>query len=214
MKRTPARRALTFLGSTFLLLAGFEACSSNDSSTLPVSGPPGISITKISFGPSTELAQGGASSEPACGKQVAVTLNINNWLLKEPGLCQSTPQCGQVQVSLFKDTDSNALATKVAVSAAVDLTVPGSLEAGSYKIEAELIDDDGKVFTVTDAGSSSAQESFQVNPVVDCPSSAAGGAPGSGGSSSSDAGAAGFGGAAPDLGTAGSDGIVAGAGGS
>ena len=213
MKRTPAQRALTFLGCTSLLLAGFEACSSNDSSTLSVSGPPSISIAKISFGPSAEVAQGGASSEPACGKQVAVMLNINNWLLREPGLCQSTPQCGQVRVSLFKDTESNPLATKDAVSASVDLTVPGSLEAGSYKIEAELIDDDGKVFTITDAGSSSAQESFDVNPAVDCPSSAAGGAAGSGGSSSSDGGAAGFGGA-PNPGTAGSDGGVAGAGGS
>ena len=214
MKRTPAQRALTFLGSTLLLLAGFEACSSNDSSTLPVSGPPSISITKISFGPSTEVAQGGASSEPACGKQVAVTLDIKNWQLKEPGLCQSTPQCGQVQVSLFEDMDSNALATKVAVSASVDLNALRPLEFGSYRIKAELIEDDGTVFTITDAGSSSSEEPRDLNPAVDCPSNAAGGAPGSGGSSSSDAGAAGFGGAAPDLGTAGSDGIVAGAGGS
>ena len=214
MKRTPAQRALTFLGSTLLLLAGFGACSSNNSSTLPSSGPPSISITKISFEPSTELGQGGASNVPTCGNQISVMLNINNWQLREPGLCQSTPQCGQVRVSLSKDTDSNALATKVAVSASVDLTVPGSLEAGSYRIEAELIDDAGKVFTVTDAGSSSAEALRELNPAVDCSSNAAGGVAGAAGSSSSDAGAGGFGGAAPDLGTAGSDGIVAGAGGS
>jgi hypothetical protein len=195
VKQTPALRALTFLGSALLLLTAFEACGNDDdSSALAVGGPPSISITKTG----------------ACGKSVDVTLNINNWLLRQPGLCLSTPQCGQVRVTLTKGSDQ--FASKVAASAAVDLTV--ALPVGIYDVEAELIDDSGKVYTSNDVGSSSAQGSLVVTAVGDCPSDAAGGAPGSGSSSPSDAGAAGFGGAAPTSGAAGSDGIVAGAGGS
>jgi hypothetical protein len=205
VKQTPALRALTFLGSTLLLLAIFEACS-NDDSTLTVDGPPSISITKITVGPGTDAGQ-------ACGNPIGLTLDINNWLLKQPGLCLSAPQCGQVRVTLTRGSDGSVLATRVAVSAAVDLTALGSLETGSYNVEAELIDDSGNVFAITDAGSSSAQETFQVNPAVDCPSSSTGGAPGAGGSPPSDAGAGGFGAAAPDSDTAGSVGVIAGAGG-
>ena len=212
MKRTPASRALTFLGSALLVLAVFEACSNDDSSTSTVAGPPGISITMLSFGPATVSPTDGA---PACGNPLGVTLSVSNWTLKEPGACASTPQCGQVRVTLLKSSDSSALATKVAVSAAVDLHLARALEAGSYTIEAELIDDAGAVFTITDAGSSSAQESFTLNPSVACPIGAtSGGAGAAGAPSSSEAGAGGFGGAPPDLGTGGSDGIVAGAGGS
>jgi len=207
VKQTLALRALTCLGSTLLLFTVFEACSNGDSSALAVAGPPSISITKISFGPSVEAGQ-------ACSNPIGITLNINNWLLKQPGLCLSTPQCGQVRVTLTRSSDSSPLAAKVAVSEGVDLTVAGSLEMGGYNVEADLIDDSGKVFTITDAGSSSAQEDFQVNPAVDFTNSAAGGAPGVGGSSPSDAGAGGFGGAPPDSGTGGSDEVIAGAGGS
>jgi hypothetical protein len=214
VKRAPASRALTFLGSTLLVLAVFEACSNDDSSTSTVAGPPSISITKLSFGSATVSAADGA---PACSNPLGVALNIGNWTLKEPGACASTPQCGQVRVTLLKSSDSTALATKVAVGAGVDLNLATPLEAGSYTIEAELIDDSGAVFTITDAGSSSAQKSFTLNPPVDCSSGAGSGATsgdaGAAGASSSEAGASGFGGAPPDLGTAGSDGIVAGAGG-
>lgn len=209
MKRTPALRALTCLGSTLLLLAVFEACSNDDdSSTLTVNGPPSISIAKLAFAPGTS-----ADGAPICDSPLGVTLNINNWTLKQVDLCESTPQCGQVRVTLSRGSDSTVLASKVSVSAAVDLNLASPLEAGSYKIEAELIDDDGKEFTISDAGSSSAQESFAVNPAVDCASNGAGGAPGAGGSSPGDGGAGGFGGAPPDLGTGGSSEVVAGAGG-
>jgi len=214
MKRAPALRALTFLGSTLLVLAVFEACSNDDSSTSTVAGPPSIAITKLSFGRATVSPTDGA---PACGNPFGVTLSIGNWTMKEPGACESTPQCGQIRVTLLKSSDSTALATKVAVSAAVDLNLAKALEAGSYTIEAELIDDAGAVFAITDAGSSSAQKSFTLNPAVDCPIGAASGGAGAGGAagaSSTEAGAggaSGFGAAPPDA--AGSEGIVAGAGG-
>jgi hypothetical protein len=203
--RTRALRALTFLGSTLLLLSIFEACSNDDdSSALTVAGPPSISITKLSFASGTVV-----DGVPGCGNPIGVALSINNYLLKQPGLCESTPQCGQVRVTLLKGSDSTALTTKVAVSAGIDLNLAAPLEAGSYAIEAELIDDAGKVFTITDAGSSSAQKTFTLNPSVDCPSRVTGAA----GASSSDAGAGGLGGAALDLGTGGSDELAAGAGG-
>jgi hypothetical protein len=196
VNRTPPLRALTFLGSTLLLFVVFEACSNNDdSATSAFSGPPSLSIAKLSFGPGTVAADGA----PACGNPFGITLGINNWQLKQPGLCESTPQCGQVRVTLSKGSDTSPLATKIAVSAGVDLTLTAPLEAGSYAIEAELIVDDGRVYTSADAGSSSTKESFTLNPPVDCSNRVAGAA----GASSSEAGAGGFGGAPPDLGAGG-----------
>lgn len=205
MKRTPAPRALTFLGSALLLLAIFEACSNDDGTPAsPFSGPPSISITRLSFGPATV-----ADGAPACGNPLGVVLDINNWLLKQPGLCESTPQCGQVRVTVSRSSDSTVLAKKTSVSAGVDLDLASPLAAGSYDIEAELIDDDGNVYNITDAGSSSVHESFEVSPPADCSNGAAGAA----GAPSSEAGAGGFSGAPPDVGAGGTGGSAAGAGG-
>jgi len=80
---------------------------------------------------------------------------------------------------------------------------------------AKLIDDDGTVFAITDAGGNSAQESFTLNPAADCPNGAPSGMAGAAGASSSEAGAGGFGGAPPDdLGAGGTADLTAGAGGS
>ena len=197
MKRSPALRALEFLGATLLLLSVFEACSNDDnSSTSAFSGPPSISITKHVLSP-------GADNR-TCGKSLDVTLAISNWLLKEPGLCESTPQCGQVRIAVAKDGDPSEVAHKVSASAEVDLSFNSDLEPGaSYEIEAELIDDAGKVFTIADAGSSSAQARFTANPPTDCPVGA-----------TSEGGGGGFGGAPSDGGSGGSGGFVAGSGGS
>ena len=213
MKRTPTLRALTFLGSTLLVLAVFEACSNDDSSTSTVAGAPSISITKLSFGPATVLSTDGAPG--VCGNPVGVTLNINNWLLKEPGLCQSTPQCGwQVRVTLTKSSDGMALATKVAVSAAVDLNSPRlRYAAGSYDRSKAGADRRRRRSVYHHRRRQQlGAKILHAEPTRETARVAAtGGAPGAGSSSLGDAGAGGFGGAAPaDPGAAGSDGVSAG----
>jgi uncharacterized membrane protein YgcG len=200
VKRTPAPRALTFLGATLLVLAVVEACSNGDDTPTSVfNGPPSIAIGKHVLSPDTDNG--------TCGKSLDVTLAISNWLLKEPGLCESTPQCGQVRVAVLKDGDRSELAYKVSASAEVELSFDSELKPGvKYEIEAELIDDAGNVFTITDAGSSLAQAPFTANPPTDCPI----GATSEGGAG----GLSGFGGAPPDGGAGGSGGSVAGSGGS
>ncbi len=200
----PPRSALCFLGAA-LVVAVVVACSSGaDTSVTPPAGPPSIAITQLSLGHG-ETGQGGDSSRLACDYTVGVTLEVGFWTLHTPGLCDATPQCGPVRLSLLDGVDGKRLGkAQYAANTSVDLNLTklldiSTLRAGSYAVLAELVNDAGDVFTITNGGNSAAQQAFMLRLPGDCAE-----ALGAAGAPSNEGGAAGFGGV-PDLGAGGQD---------
>ena len=195
------KRALRYLACVTVAIGWVEACSSNDSTTVIVpAGPPTLAITGVSLGD--------ASDSPllACDYTIAVSMEVGNWTLRPPGVC-TEPQCGQVRVTLLDAPGGANLLTQVAASAGVALNVSmlrDTLRAGTYTVEAELIDDAGKPFVASDGGNSSASFTFPVILPSVCPTAGSGGSGGS-------AAAAGSAGSAESGGAAGSSDGVAGA---
>ena len=177
-------QALKYLGSSLLLLGVFEACSGDDAATPnPFHDPPTLEIASISLG-SGSIGQGGDSSVLACDETIGVTLAISNWYAYPLGKCGTTPQCGQIRINLLDGPKGAVLATKTSASVGVDLDVAqlvadGKLTAGSYTIQAELVDDAGAVNPVTNGGNKSVEQAFNLTLSDGCPE----GTPGMGGSS-------------------------------
>jgi len=175
-------QALKYLGSSVLLLCVFEACSTDDAATPnPFKEPPTLEIADISLGNGSSLA---------CDNTISVTLALSNWKLYPPGKCGSTPQCGQVRVSLLDGPSGKPLLSQAFASVGANLNVgqlveSDELRAGSYAIQAELIDDAGHVYQVMDGGNDTAERTFTLSLSAGCaPGSAgasAGGASGEGG---------------------------------
>jgi hypothetical protein len=209
VKRSPAFRALRYLGAGLLLFSVIEACSSGDDSPVVTAlGPPSIAIESIS--PSSGA---GSSSQLACDDTISVVLDISNWPLQPPGVCE-TSQCGQVRVRLLDGPGGKELAEQIAASAGVSLDLAALkpevyMPNGSYVIEATLGVVDGAAFKEfvisTGGGNTHAQRQFDLTPPMGCPEGGSGGAPGEGGDG-------GFGGL-PDFGSGGTGGVEAGAGG-
>jgi len=200
-------RGLRALGYSACLLAVFQACSGDDTSTpLTPAGPASVEITGISLGNGL-VGDGGESSVLACDYKIGVTVQTTNWTLYPPGRCGSTPQCGQLRVTLTS-ASGNVLASSIAAGNGVALDVrtllPGAapIEAGRYTIQVELVDDAGKVHVALDGGNGSAETEFSLTLPADCANPpdmpGAGGAGGSGGASNAGASGDGAGGTAGD----------------
>ena len=200
MTRSRSLQALRYLGSSLLLLCVFEACSSNDTSAPDLfHGPPTLEITGISLGSGT-TGQGGDSGVLACDGNIGVTLAITNWTLYPPGKCDGAVQCGQVRITLLDGPKGAELGSQLAASLGVNLNVSklvasGDVKAGNYAIQADLVDDAGKVYAITDGGNSSAEQAFSLALPAECASGTAGA--GLGGAAG-EGGVAGFGGT-PDV---------------
>lgn len=206
MRTTSALRALRFLGSVATVIAAFEACSGDDApEALGYPAPPTLSFGAISTGTGTP--------QLACDGHLAVTLVLGNWDLRPPGVC-TILQCGQVRVSI-----PDLGVTRVSASSTVDLDLSGAdIAGGDYTLTAELIDDAGKVFAITDGGNSSAEGKTELQPASgSCPpTSGEGGAPGVGGEGGSggavgEAGTSGEGGTSAEAGAAGTSIVEGGA---
>ncbi len=195
MKRT--RHAPGYLGAGVVVFGIIAACSSSpDAVVTPPGGPPSIGITAISLGHGA-IGQGGDSSELDCDYTIGVTLDVSFWTLRTPGLCDATPQCGPVRLSLLDGTDGKALGrAQYAATTSVDLNLDkllnvSTLSPGRYAIKAELVDDVGTLFT--GGGNSTAQQAFTLGLPRECAE-----VPGASGAPSNEGGAAGFGGV-PDV---------------
>jgi hypothetical protein len=186
-----------------LLPCVFEACSSDQGATPnPFNEPPTLEISAISLG-SGSIGQGGDSSLLACDDTIGITLTLQNWRPEPPGKCGSTPQCGQIRVSLL-GADGAVVSSTSSAAVGVNLDVTrfvedGTLKAGSYTIQAQLVDDAGGVYPITDGGNSSAERSFTLRLKDGCASGAAGA---NSGGASSEGGMAGM----PNLSGAGAGG--------
>ncbi len=159
-------RALRGLGYAALLLTVFEACSGDDASTpLPPAGPARVEITGIALGQGF-VGDGGASSVLACDYTVGVNVQTTDWTLLGPGRCGGALQCGQLRVSLLDGPVGAELLTIVTASngAALDigslLSADPPLQAGTYSIMVELVDDLGKPYIALDGGNGSTQKEF------------------------------------------------------
>ena len=94
-------QALKLSAATLLVLCAFAACSSDEGAAPnPFTDPPTLEISAISLG-SGSIGQGGDSGVLACDDALGITLALSNWRLEPPGKCGSTPQCGQIRVSLL-----------------------------------------------------------------------------------------------------------------
>lgn len=206
MTRSRSVQLLRYLGSSLLLMGVFEACSGDDSAPTDLfDGPPTLSITGISLG-SGMTGQGGDSSVLACDNTIGVAIALTNWTLYPPGKCGSALQCGQVRVSLLDGGPNGAvLSQRLAASLGADLNVStlvtsDKLHAGGYTIQAELVDDAGVVYAITNGGNSTTEQTFNLTLADGC----AEGTAGAGGSSEGDMGgepfigAGGFGGSADE----------------
>lgn len=189
MTRSRSPQALKLLAPSLLFLCAFEACASDSSTPNPFNAPPTLGIAEIYLGIGS-IGQGGESGVLACDDTIGVTVALNNWRLEPPGKCDSTPQCGQIRVSLLKGADGSELAStrSAAVGANLDVTKlvgDGTVKDGEYAIQAELIDDTGNVYPIVDGGNNSAQQAFTLRLNDSCVSGAAGagasGASGEGG---------------------------------
>ncbi len=218
-------RPLQGLGCAALLLAIFQACSGNDTSTpTPPAGPATVEITGIALGEGF-FGSGGGSSVLACDYSIGVNVQTTNWTLLGPGRCGGALQCGQLRVSLLTGVDGGELLTVTSAGNGVALdvrTASPPLPEGSnmYAIKVELVDDAGKPYVANDGGNGSAQEEFAMELPSKCPPDASGGSgatagTGAGGGTSG-ASNAGAGGEDESAGTAGAGGSAgtAGTGGS
>jgi len=213
VKQLPVQRALRFLACASVVFGIFEGCSSSDSGTLSIPlGPVDLHIAGISLGQG-DVSSGGAASVLACDNTIDVTISLSNWLLRPPGYCTSS-QCGQLRVTLLDPKDGAIIASKVATSVSVDLTLAKSFVRslpGDYAISAELVTDGNVPFIATE-GNSSDQQAFHIAAPADCTgqgSAGAGGEGGEGGEGGTSA-SAGAGNSAGTAGTAGTAGDSAG----
>jgi len=185
MTGSRSRQGLKVLGASLLVLCAFEACSSDEGAAPnPFDAPPTLEIAGISLG------NGGDGSVLACDNNIGVTLAFSNWRPEPPGKCGSTPQCGQVRVSLLDGPNGAELASTSSAAIGVNLDLTplvenGTLKSGSYAIQAELVDDAGRVYPITDGGNNTAARAFTLSLNRSCASGGAGassgGASGEGG---------------------------------
>ncbi|MEO8916579.1 MAG: hypothetical protein ABI488_04085 [Polyangiaceae bacterium] len=194
-------------------MAVFEACSADDPSTPnPFNNPPTLEISDISLG-NGSIGQGGDSSVLACDDTIGVTFAVSNWDLYPPGKCGSTPQCGQLKVSLLDGPGGAVILTHGSGSVGVNLDLTalvkaGNFKAGSYAIQADLVDDSGAVYPITGGGNSTVERAFKLSLADGCmtgtPAAGAGGASGEGGMGGAPfIGEGGFAGSRDELGGAG-----------
>lgn len=184
MTGSRSRQGFKVLGASLLVLCAFEACSSDEGAAPnPFTEPPTLEVAAISLGT-------GDGSVLACDNNIGVTLALSNWRLEPPGKCGSTPQCGQVRVSLLDGPNGPELAStsSAAIGVNLDLTPlveKGTLKSGSYAIQAELVDDTGHAYPITDGGNNTAARAFTLSLSRSCASGSAGassgGASGEGG---------------------------------
>jgi len=189
-------RALRAFGYSALLLAVFEACSGDDTSTPSApAGPASVEITGISLGQGL-TGDGGAASVLACDYKIGVTVQTTNWTLLPPGRCGATLQCGQLRVSLLSSPAGSVLATTVAAGNGVALDVrnlvngASPLTVGRYLVQVELVDDAGKTYVAPDGSKGSNEAGFDLDELPVCSSSPGIGGAG-GGSGAGNAGASG-----------------------
>jgi len=219
-------RAVQSLGYVALLLTVFEACSGDQASPpTPPAGPATIEISGIALGQGF-FGDGGASSTLGCDYTIGVNVQTTNWTLLPPARCGGALQCGQLRVSLL-DGSSERERLKV-VSAgngvALDLrslvSATPPLEAGTYVIKVELVDDAGKTYVAV-GGKGTDEQSFDLKLPENCavpPLNPASGGAGGGSSGAGNAGdtagadTAGAGGDTAGGDTAGSAGIAGAAG--
>jgi hypothetical protein len=199
VKRLPYPLAAA-AGLLFVSIA-IVSCSDEESSTEAVApeGPAAVAIEAFIGANSQSFARGEASAITVdCSGNLAVDLVLENWLLRPPGNCGATAQCGHVAVTVGD----------VLVEAATEVVlVPlGDAAEGTHHVSVELRLDDHSTF-LGDAGTPVTDALEITVERAACPEpSGAGGEAGSGGAPSGGQGGAGGQGDAGAGGEAGSGG--------
>ena len=160
-------RTVRALGSVTLLLALFEACSSNEATPpTPPAGPALITIKSISLGNGTYDESNPPTQVLSCDYTIGVNVLLTNWKLYPPGLCAGAPQCGQLRVSLLDESSPDPVIQVLAAGNGVALDVAALVDksnltawkpplTGNFTIRAELVDDSGKPYVEVDGGDGS-----------------------------------------------------------
>jgi len=181
-------RAVRGLGYVSLLLALFEACSGNDtSSPTPPPGPAHVEITQLSLGHGFYSEDDEASQVLACDNTIGINVVTNNWTLYPPGRCAGALQCGHLRVSLLDAVSPQPVLTLIAAGNGVALNVlaanpplPRDDTRYSYTVRVELVDDSGKPYVEVDGGDGTGLKRFdmEIPSATGCPSSGSGGSGG------------------------------------
>jgi hypothetical protein len=138
MTRVMTARALALVSLAFLAAVGgaaFGASCATESLPVGYTGPtgtPGLAISSPPNGACVEVTNDADAFVP-------IELSLTNFILRPPGGCIGLTNCGQARLTV------NGLVNNLTASTIVDMSFDGPIAShyGTWKIEVELIDDQG-----------------------------------------------------------------------